>query len=459
MSPEEMRDAAKRYPNLTSPVLQEFIEQSIEKYIPEPLRPAYLKRLEWLRAIPQDRRQASLDAFIKAASLEELREAVARFPYIRSKQFRDQLMKAVSDGPLHPPIETRLHWLDALGAHPADTLYEAAQEELAQGHLEAALDKVEQLARLHPERSSHILHGKVLLQMGRAEKAIELLSQAIDSRLSSMAYWQKEQAYIPLNPSEETMEGFHRALLEAYTLRGRGYLQRRQRPEAMGDFNRALQIEPTYREALIGRGVTYVQLENWPAAIEDLSQAHQQKPEDEYVTSALAFAYLDIGEAGRVSSILDSVRSWSPNYREQIASLKRTAASMQEAFEAFTAAQDEEELVAAIREHRLLMDSYIHTSLGRYIHLQRNDQVRMRLLQHYDVLLSIVKDPRQLAVNALMAAKDLVEVQQALKEHPLLRKDSFRSQLEQMAKSIEERHGSQHLSRQLKLLRKAEAEE
>lgn len=432
-SPDEMREVALQYSVLTTSDFQRMIEKIILDSVPEPNRPAYMKRLEWLRAIPADKYQSAMEAFMRADNSAALQKVVGEFPFLRTKRFREMLKRTVFVGSPDIPLDVRLQWLDAIGGDPGDELYDAALQDLVEGHPQAALEKADRIAALDPERRHNLLRGRALLYLGEEERAIEALTQAIES-----------------NPSAIAHEG-----------RGKAYMHLGRAANAISDFNEALRLEPDYLEALIGRGLAYSKMGNLPAAIQDLSRAQEKAPDNELVVFALATERAMTGDAQGASETLDSIRDWSATYREQVRALRGTLSGMaqanpaQEAFNAFSQARNEEEIFAAVRNHPLLSHPGFLAELNEFINRQKDAEVRSALRLRFEILLGMVDNPAQRAFDALMAAEDLTDMKRVVQEHTILQDQSFIASLEQMMKTVGEQDTSERIRRQLELLRKA----
>ena len=86
-SVEAIRKAVERYPFLSLPSYHAHIEQIIEDTVDPHRRPAFERRLRWLRSLPPNPWQEALEAFAEAETEDALRAAVASHPYLKRDMF------------------------------------------------------------------------------------------------------------------------------------------------------------------------------------------------------------------------------------------------------------------------------------------------------------------------------------------------------------------------------------
>jgi hypothetical protein len=108
-SPEAIRAAVTRYPFLALPEYYPKIMRIIEESVDADSRPAFERRLGWLRAIPPDPWQEALQAFVHAGTDQELEDAVARHPQLARNAFAQLAKKALRDSPDWPGLARRLN--------------------------------------------------------------------------------------------------------------------------------------------------------------------------------------------------------------------------------------------------------------------------------------------------------------------------------------------------------------
>jgi tetratricopeptide (TPR) repeat protein/WD40 repeat protein len=435
-SPEEMQAAAVAYPILTIPEYHPKLVRTVERDISEQSQPAFWKRLEWLRALPPDKRQSALQAFAHADTPEKMRAAAESHPLLKSQQFRLILKRVVGEGITEPSADVRLQWLDALGPDPVDVLVDAAYRDLQEDRPADALEKAEKAATLDPDRSLHMLHGQALLQLGEDERAIPELSRGLDEKPTGIGYERRAKAFMGLD----------------------------RIAEAIADFTRALELDPDLTAALLGRGIAFSRLANWPAAAKDLSQACALDRTDELAAFSLASAYLNMERLAETLEVLDSFGSWSSEYQEQVDPLRAALrqaiieqdiddrSSPEVAFHAMARARDSEELSAAVQAHPLLADPQFLRQISEHVRAAP-DNMRPGLQERFQDLLRIVS-PEQRAFDAMAGAADLESMRRAVDEHPMLRDAAFVRYLEKMCEHVDDRQAADHVRAQLNLLRR-----
>jgi tetratricopeptide (TPR) repeat protein len=102
-------------------------------------------------------------------------------------------------------------------------------------------------------------------------------------------------------------------LAAAYYNRGHAYAEKSQPARALADFERALQLKPSYADALLGRGEILAQKNKWRQAVWDYDRALRLKPDfaDAYVDRAIAFDTLH--EYRRAIADFDQALKLRPN--------------------------------------------------------------------------------------------------------------------------------------------------
>ncbi|HVR95200.1 MAG TPA: tetratricopeptide repeat protein, partial [Thermoanaerobaculia bacterium] len=290
-----------------------------------------------------------------------------------------------------------------------------------------ALQKAEQAAVLDPDRSLYMLRGRALMALGETERAISELGRELDERP---------------NP-------------RGYECRGQASLRLDRPADAIADFTRALELVPDLTDALLGRGIAFAQLKNWPAAAKDLSAVRALDPANEHAAYALASAWSDMRRFAEALEVLDSFGNWSPAYQEQVDWLRVTwqqGGIGQDAFYAMAGARSVEELSAAVQEHPLLSDPQFHGQISEHIRTAP-DEMRQGLQERFQHLLRLVS-PEQRAFDAMAGAADLASMRRAIDEHPMLRDAAFVRQLEEICEHVDDPQTAAHLRAQLELLQR-----
>jgi tetratricopeptide (TPR) repeat protein/WD40 repeat protein len=431
-SPEEMRVAAENFPILRNPHFQTRIESSVAESVAIPDHPAFRKRMEWLRALPQDKWQAALEDFIQAPATKDLEELIGRYPFIRSERFREMARHVHVAGAPTGYVESKLKWLEQQGQDPADVLYLEAIEALQGGAPEEVLEKLGRLRTVNPEGHTDLLAGAAYLDGGQYDKAIECLGRAVERNPSSLGYERRGKAHFIL----------HRFI------------------EAVEDFTRALAIDSDYGDALVGRGLAYYQLGNSLAASQDLERALQLRPTDESIAYPLTVAYLKLGEVQRARNIIQGFAYWSDNFRDHAQSLLQAIQPGGEggrrpedaALQALYIVETAEDIEEVVQQNPIFWDPGFQAAAEQHIRSVPEEPVRSRLESQFQRVLQIVRNPGQLAFNDFMAAEDQEAMGKAIREHELLRVPEFIDHLRQLS-SQSDVHFAQRVQRQLELYR------
>jgi tetratricopeptide (TPR) repeat protein len=127
-------------------------------------------------------------------------------------------------------------------------------------------------------------------------------------------YRKRGFAFRSLNQFEQAIIDYTRAIeldptyARAYASRGSAYRRLKEYERAMQDYNRALELEPNYAWAYCGRGETYRLLKEYALALADLNRALELEPNyaRAYAQRALLHLWLGKMELAR----LDYIQAW-----------------------------------------------------------------------------------------------------------------------------------------------------
>ena len=147
------------------------------------------------------------------------------------------------------------------------------------------------------------MRGLLCAQAGENEKAVELISKAIELNGTKSAYFNNRGlALQKLNCLPEAMADFQKAialepgLAEAHCNQGNVLMGWHRHQEALGCFDRAIEIQPDYADAYFNRGNVYAAMLDIPNACQNYDQALALNPNDVDVKFSKGNALLLAGE-------------------------------------------------------------------------------------------------------------------------------------------------------------------
>jgi len=117
------------------------------------------------------------------------------------------------------------------------------------------------------------------------DRAVELYNQLIAIRPTGAVYNHRGLAHFALSEYELAVNDFTEAIkltpgdMRAYTNRGLAYRMIRENEKALVDFNKSLELNNMWADTFYGRALTYYDLGNIGAAMEDCEQAMAIHPE------------------------------------------------------------------------------------------------------------------------------------------------------------------------------------
>jgi tetratricopeptide (TPR) repeat protein len=178
---------------------------------------------------------------------------------------------------------------------------------------------------------AHRQRGNVLFELKRYDEAGRALDKYLRLKpLEPEVYQLRGQIYQALRQYPKAVEAYSWALLfkpEAQTFNYRGWanLELNADRAALADFEAALQLDETNRDALLGRGHALVRLGKVPAAVSSAQAALAQGPRDRPLLLAAARIYALAAEKPETPRESWSMKDSLPSHAEQAVALLRAA--------------------------------------------------------------------------------------------------------------------------------------
>ncbi|PIQ24732.1 hypothetical protein COW36_23440 [bacterium (Candidatus Blackallbacteria) CG17_big_fil_post_rev_8_21_14_2_50_48_46] len=177
----------------------------------------------------------------------------------------------------------------------SDTLYHLGKLHLQQNNPDLAEAYFHESTRLKPNLvTAWIQLGKMAWQTGQTEKAQEYFNQALK--------------YSPQNPE------LHYTLASMYFQSSGSESQTR----SMTYLNQALNINPTYTDALALRGVLHYNAQRYPQAIQDFQNALRQDSQRADLQRNLGLAQVKTGQAQAAIQAFESYLKLEPNATDRV---------------------------------------------------------------------------------------------------------------------------------------------
>ena len=158
-----------------------------------------------------------------------------------------------------------------------------------QGQLDAARERYLQILEIQPLHfeSLHLL-GVISAQTGSPERAVELISRAIEINPDAAApYNNRANALRALGRYAAALQDFDKAIVlkpdysDAYYNRGIVLHNLKEYPSALESFDKAIELRPAYAEAHNNRGGVLRELQQYDAAVTSYDKAIALKPDSE----------------------------------------------------------------------------------------------------------------------------------------------------------------------------------
>jgi tetratricopeptide (TPR) repeat protein len=179
---------------------------------------------------------------------------------------------------------------------------------------------------------NYLTLGSVFFERGYLDQSEMFLRLALhEDPDSAEIRYALGSVYLQQEKNKEARENFERAieLTSGYpgttpnAWNNLGILSAREgsSSEAIGYFQRALQIDPTHPIALLNLGNVYRQKKDWPAAKEILGRALALTPEDAEVNYSLGMVYAQLDDANHAYQYLKEAIALRPDYPEALNNL------------------------------------------------------------------------------------------------------------------------------------------
>jgi tetratricopeptide (TPR) repeat protein len=160
-------------------------------------------------------------------------------------------------------------------------------------------------ARLRTE--AYLEEGKKEVKRGSYFRGIRLLSQAIEKGVGGEALRWRGQAFYLSGMYPEAIADITTAINHApadpsgHVLLGDVYAAKGENQAALKNYEKAINVDPLFVDAYVGRGITLLSLEKYGPAIKDFQVALQSAPNDAsfLVNMASAFLAADMPQEAR----------------------------------------------------------------------------------------------------------------------------------------------------------------
>ena len=205
-----------------------------------------------------------------------------------------------------PPTDQLLQ--QAFQAHTASRLPEAA----------SLYQAVLQQDPLNPD-ALHLL-GVVEYQSGRATRAIELITQAINTRPHVNMYGNLGAAYVAVKQFEQALACYNQGVrlaptnAEVYYNRGNVFKSMGRTVEAIGDFRECLRLNPRQVQAYNNLGTALIERGQLAEAQQSYEQAIQIQPDYAKAHANLGWIHQKLGRPAEAQAAYQRAIQLQPNY-------------------------------------------------------------------------------------------------------------------------------------------------
>jgi tetratricopeptide (TPR) repeat protein len=191
-------------------------------------------------------------------------------------------------------------------------LFKGMNEESLEAFEEAYLD-YNKVIELAPDITYALIkRGRLHARLGQNDQALRDFDQAIDmDSVYYAAYYERGIVYQILKEYEKSIQDYERAsylypslkqtlheslkICEGYNNLGMVFLKNKNYPEALQNFNDAIDWNPNFHEPYLNRGITFRNLRLFDAAISDFNKVLEldSTKVDAYINLALTYKEMD----------------------------------------------------------------------------------------------------------------------------------------------------------------------
>ncbi len=154
--------------------------------------------------------------------------------------------------------------------------------------LENAEEAYTEATRLKPDYVDALFNlGNIKIDLGKFPEAIAVFDQLLDvDSAYHKAYYGRGMSYSSIQEYEKALSDFDKAITRrdiihnkaVYNKSGLAKLAMGKHDEAISYFNKALQLDPDYDDALNNRGLVHLEKEDYNMAIADFTKAIEARP-------------------------------------------------------------------------------------------------------------------------------------------------------------------------------------
>ncbi len=142
----------------------------------------------------------------------------------------------------------------------------------------------------------------------------------VDRKNLSIAHSNRGNAHLRLAQNEQALKDFNRAIeidptnARAYQNRGNYYFRSKRYDAAIANYDKAIQSDPSYDRAFVNRGLAFLQLKNYTSAIENFDAALELNPQSAPAYNNRGAAYQQSGDRARAIEDYKKALALDPNF-------------------------------------------------------------------------------------------------------------------------------------------------
>ena len=174
----------------------------------------------------------------------------------------------------------------------------------------------------NPKDKARALFLQSLSVEDSSQAELDLLNKAIEFDPNHIYYNNRGCVYHTRKNYDKALADYNKAIeldptyTDAYNNRGITYRKQEKPEQAIADYTKAIELNPTYTDAYNNRGYAYIKTKNFEKALPDINKAFELNPNNAVYHNTRAEYYLETGDFEKALADIETAISLDPKTKE-----------------------------------------------------------------------------------------------------------------------------------------------